>query len=107
MAPHTPLHRKIRQGTVIVGLSLLLIAFNIVLAQSTAQVSGTVRDQTGAVLPGVAVALIQTSAGLNRSAVTDETGSYILPNSGRTLPLGSVAARLPDVCAERDRVAGG
>jgi len=84
MASRKVLLRKIRQATVIAGLSLLLIAFNIVLAQSTAQVSGTVRDQTGAVLPGVEVSLIQTSTGLNRNAVTDETGSYIIPN----LPVG-------------------
>src|SRR5437867_5118766 len=53
-------------------------------AQSTAQVSGTVRDQTGAVLPGVEVSLTQTDTGLKRSAVTDETGSYTLTN----LPVG-------------------
>jgi hypothetical protein len=76
--------RKLRQTAVITGLLLLLIAFNIVLGQSTAQVSGTVRDQTGAVLPGVEVALIQTNTGLNRTVVSDETGSYILPG----LPVG-------------------
>src|SRR5262245_50047498 len=76
--------QKARQTAVIIGLLLLLIAFNIVLAQSSAQVSGTVRDQTGAVLPGVEVVLTQTSTGLNRTAVTDETGSYSLPN----LPVG-------------------
>src|SRR5258705_1576228 len=53
-------------------------------AQATAQVSGTVKDQTGAVLPGVDVTATQTDTGLKRSAVTDETGSYILPN----LPVG-------------------
>src|SRR5438034_10130132 len=84
MALQESVRRRARQSAVITGLVLLLIAFNIVLAQSTAQVSGTVRDQTGAVLPGVEVALIQTDTGLNRTAVTDETGSYILPN----LPIG-------------------
>src|SRR5438093_9305947 len=84
MARPRILCRKVRRTAVVIGLLLLLIAFNIVLAQSTAQVSGIVRDQTGAVLPGVDVALIQTSTGLTRSAVTDETGSYILLN----LPVG-------------------
>src|SRR5215813_2372636 len=84
MARRKTFLRTVRQTAVIIGLSLLLIAFNIVLGQSSAQVSGTVRDQTGAVLPGVEVALTQTSTGFSRSAVTDETGSYILPN----LPIG-------------------
>src|SRR5712691_5768516 len=53
-------------------------------AQSTAQISGTVTDQSGAVLPGVEVTATQTDTGLTRSVVTNETGSYILPN----LPIG-------------------
>src|SRR5438445_2022973 len=53
-------------------------------AQATAQVSGTVRDQSGAVLPGVEVTATQIETSIARSAVTNETGSFILPN----LPLG-------------------
>ena len=49
-------------------------------AQATAQVSGTVRDQSGAVLPGVEVTATQTDTGIARTAVTNETGSYVLPN---------------------------
>jgi hypothetical protein len=52
--------------------------------QSTAQVSGSVRDQSGAVLPGVEVTAMQTATGLSRSVVSNETGSYIIPN----LPIG-------------------
>src|SRR3989449_6401465 len=72
------------------GTSLLFAALILVLscspawAQATAQISGTVKDQTGAVLPGVQVTATQTATGLARSAVTDETGSYVLPN----LPVG-------------------
>src|SRR5437588_7900437 len=54
-------------------------------AQATAQISGTVRDQSGAVLPGVEVTATQTETGIARSAVTNETGLYVLSN----LPLGS------------------
>src|SRR5437016_1292070 len=54
------------------------------LAQATAQLSGTVRDQSGAVLPGVEVTATQTETGVVRTTVTNETGSYSLPN----LPLG-------------------
>jgi len=53
-------------------------------AQSTAQISGTVKDQSGAVLPGVEVTVTQTDTGLKRSTPTDETGSYVLAN----LPIG-------------------
>src|SRR5262245_27101329 len=49
-------------------------------AQATAQISGAVRDQSGAVLPGVEVTATQTETGIARTAVTNETGSYVLPN---------------------------
>ena len=42
-------------------------------AASTAQISGTVKDQTGALLPGVEVSATQTETGLKRTALTDET----------------------------------
>src|ERR1044072_4889056 len=53
-------------------------------AQATAQISGAVKDQSGAVLPGVEVTVTQTDTGVSRSVVTNETGSYVLPN----LPVG-------------------
>src|SRR5207249_11874640 len=51
---------------------------------TTAQISGTVRDQTGAVLPGVEISVTQTATGAKRTAVTNETGNYVLAS----LPLG-------------------
>src|SRR5262245_30683325 len=53
-------------------------------AQATAQMSGTVRDESGAVLPGVTVTVTQTDTAVVRTAVTDESGAYGLPN----LPTG-------------------
>jgi hypothetical protein len=53
-------------------------------AQATAGISGTVRDQSNAVLPGVTITATQTETGLVRTTVSNETGSYSLPN----LPLG-------------------
>src|SRR5439155_17349940 len=47
-------------------------------AQATAQVSGTVKDQSGAVLPGVEVTATQTATGVKRTVLTNETGSYVL-----------------------------
>src|SRR5438046_6404837 len=49
-------------------------------AQATAQINGTVKDQTGAVLPGVEVVATQTDTNISRTTVTDETGSFVLPN---------------------------
>ena len=53
-------------------------------AQSTAQISGGVRDQSGALLPGAEITATQTGTGLVRTTVTNEIGSYILTN----LPVG-------------------
>jgi len=62
-------------------------------AQGTAQISGTARDQSGAVLPGVEIRATQAETGITRAAVTNETGSYVLPN----LPIGpyKLEASLP------------
>src|SRR5262245_57945701 len=69
-------------------LALLFVAFGCssVWAQaiSTAQISGTVKDQSGAILPGVEVTAIQTETGLRRSVPTNENGSYVLTS----LPVG-------------------
>src|SRR5689334_6364990 len=53
-------------------------------AQATAQISGVVQDSTGAVLPGVEITATQTDTGISRMTVSNETGSYVLPN----LPVG-------------------
>jgi Carboxypeptidase regulatory-like domain len=66
------------------GVFFVAVACGNVWAQATGQISGTVKDQTGAVLPGVEVTVTQTETGVMRSAVTNETGSYVLSN----LPIG-------------------
>lgn len=55
-----------------------------VFAQATAQISGTVKDSTGAVLPGVTVIATQTSTGITRETVTNDAGAYVLTS----LPIG-------------------
>ena len=62
------------------ALVCLVLSCGSLWAQATAQISGTVRDQTGAVLPGVEVTATQTDTGISRNVVTNETGSYVLPN---------------------------
>ena len=59
---------------------ILLLTSTIVWAQATAQMSGRVTDESGAVLPGVTITVTQTDTGLTRTSVTDGTGSYVLPN---------------------------
>src|SRR4029077_13430522 len=66
------------------GALILLLTASAAWAQATAQLSGTVRDESGAVLPGVTVTATQTDTGLVRTDVTDETGGYLLTN----LPTG-------------------
>ena len=69
---------------VVLAILFCILTCSAVFGQSTAQVSGAVKDQTGAVLPGVEVTMTQTETGLKRTTVTDETGSYSLPS----LPVG-------------------
>jgi len=61
-------------------LFLLVLSSAMGWAQSTAQLSGRVTDQSGAVLPGVEITATQTETGVARNTVTDETGNYLLPN---------------------------
>jgi carboxypeptidase family protein len=53
-------------------------------AGSTAQITGTVKDASGGVLPGVEVTATQTATGLKRTTISDAAGAYTLPN----LPVG-------------------
>jgi Carboxypeptidase regulatory-like domain/TonB dependent receptor len=50
----------------------------------TAQISGTVRDATGAVVPGAAIKATQTATGVVRTTNSGADGGYVLPN----LPIG-------------------
>src|SRR4030095_1521927 len=67
-------------------LVLLLVVLNgvDVWAQATAQISGSVKDQSGALLPGAQITATQTETGAVRMTVSNETGAYVLPN----LPVG-------------------
>src|SRR2546428_3117596 len=67
-----------------IGLLASTMTCSSVWAQATAQISGAVQDQSGAVLPGVEVTATQTETGISRMTVTNETGHYVLPN----LPVG-------------------
>jgi hypothetical protein len=57
------------------------------------QITGTVRDPSGAVLPGVEVKVTNSDTTAARTVITNETGSYVVPN----LPVGpyKLEASLP------------
>ena len=69
---------------IIISVSIVLlisvIGCSSAWAQATAQITGSVKDQSGAVLPGVEITATQTDTGISRTAITNETGAYILPN---------------------------
>ena len=46
---------------------------------SAGMVSGTVRDQTGAVIPGAAVTLLNTATNVRTPTKTNEVGFYVFP----------------------------
>jgi len=66
------------------AMFVLVLSYVDVWAQGTAQISGSVRDQSGALLPGATITATRTETGIARSAVSNETGFYVLPS----LPLG-------------------
>jgi hypothetical protein len=47
---------------------------------AVAQITGSVSDPTGAVVPGAEVRVNQTETGFTRAAVTGADGTYVLPN---------------------------
>src|SRR5216684_1911250 len=61
---------------------LLLFAWDLppsAFAQSAANLTGTIVDQNGAVVPGVNVTISNTATGLQRQVVTNEEGYFIVP----------------------------
>jgi hypothetical protein len=74
------------------ALVVLLAAAGAAAQSNTGQISGTIKDSSGGVLPGVTVTVTNTGTSIARMVVTDERGSYVVTN----LPVGtySVAAEL-------------
>src|SRR5688572_29041073 len=71
-----------KRSLITISIVLLVCAFAgaDAWAQATAQITGTVRDQSGAVLPGVEITATQTETGIVRNAISNETGSFVLTN---------------------------
>jgi hypothetical protein len=75
---------KFKLAVLLVLISSLTLASTSVWAQATAQITGTIHDPSGAVLPGVEVKATQTETGINRTTISNETGTFVLPS----LPTG-------------------
>jgi hypothetical protein len=58
----------------------LLTCVKVGAQSTTAQISGAVKDQSGAVLPGAEITATQTETGATRMTISSESGSYVLPN---------------------------
>src|SRR4029434_10588280 len=64
----------------LVALLLLTTGANAWAQLATAQMNGRVTDGSGAALPGVTVTATQTDTGATRTVVTEDSGTYVLPN---------------------------
>ena len=76
------------------GITLALVAYLFIAISSGAQVvgaslSGTVRDQSDAALPGATVVVINTETGAQRTLVSDDAGRYAAPS----IPVGDYEIR--------------
>ncbi len=67
-------------------VALIALPTCLVFAQtSTATILGTVKDTSGALVPGVSITVKHTESGLTRSVVSGELGGYNVP----LLPVGA------------------
>ncbi len=63
------------------GLLVLMLSGSLAMAQLTqGTISGVLRDETGAVLPGVDLTLTNVATGVGRNTVSDGEGRYAAPN---------------------------
>ncbi|PYR86404.1 MAG: hypothetical protein DMG19_13100 [Acidobacteria bacterium] len=71
---------------VVVIVATIVLGTSLVFAQtSMATILGTVRDTSGALVPGVSITVKHTESGLTRTVVSSERGSYNVP----LLPVGA------------------
>src|SRR5258705_620610 len=62
--------------------SILLLVCPLLLGQATGSFSGTVSDNSGAVVAGAKVSIIAQATNISREATTDDTGHYLVPLLG-------------------------
>ena len=67
------------------ALAVVILSAAAAGAQDTGSITGTVKDQSGGVLPGATVTLVNTAVAVNQTAVTNTQGTFIFP----LLPAGT------------------
>jgi hypothetical protein len=72
--------KSLRLGLAWVGLALAVSPFPLFAQVTGATLSGTVRDASGAVLPGVQVIITNSSTGVTRKSLTQGDGFYSAPD---------------------------
>jgi hypothetical protein len=68
-----------RKSVAVLAVALLLVSTPTLHAQATAQLSGTVTDTTGGVIPGAQVTVINETTKDSRITATNGTGFYAFP----------------------------
>src|SRR5437879_172595 len=78
----TSVKLRCRMTTFVFSTTLIVLLFSIaLLAQGNfGRILGSVKDSTGAVIPGATVSIIDKDRGLARTLTTDEAGVYNAPN---------------------------
>ena len=72
-----------RSRLILCSIAALLFACRVpMLAQVTGSITGTVRDTTGAVIPGAQVTVSNSEHGIHRSTVSDNDGDYLIQGLG-------------------------
>ncbi len=74
-------------------LSLLLILATMMFAQTGGQITGEVRDSSGALVPDAPVTATNAATGVSRSTVTNKEGIYSFPDLTPGLYSVKVAAQ--------------
>jgi len=67
-----------RCGVGFIVAAVLLLGATASAQRTTGDITGTVTDSTGGVLPGVAVSAVCSETRFTRSAITDATGGFRL-----------------------------
>ncbi len=86
---------KVYLFTVIMALVISILSAPVwaqIAKQGAGTINGTVTDETGGVVPGVEIAVRNVATGVERQAVTNDTGNYIV--SGLNLGAYDVTASL-------------
>jgi hypothetical protein len=75
-------HMEGTMGKWLLGLGILLLTVSLAWGQtSNSTITGTVRDQSGGVIPGAEVIITNTATGVSASTLTNDAGMYFHPGA--------------------------